>query len=522
MNMKKYFNILFVVAILGISCNETLDETYEDWVGDGKIRYVAKCSDIIVTPGWERLFVTWKNGMDATIEHVKVKWSATGVQDSVLLQATDTSYNICNLTDGSYRIELVSIASDGAESLTSANYGRPYTESHEVVRTFTQGIVKSYILKEENTLVYWADIYDETNVFEMKVHYMGIDGMLHEASVWKEEPEGWLDMEYYEQFEKQTLHVITDVNLEEDSSIYITRLGILENCPDTIPFEPIVVSRDRNFTSDFKSVIERRYGFSDQTEIGLKEFNMFIDTVSVLEFDYDITSFEDVLYCPNLKKIVLGKNRYQNVNYPMNSVLYDEERSLDVLEQANKLKGVTIERYGNHYFFENIPAYLEEKGLPSLPANLECISLIEYIDTVVCSVPEIVGHDSHLNDFLFDNDPETCWNPLGQPDARTYEITVSLKEALNINGFKIQQPNIVNSQIYFPNQILIQVSKDQVSWENATYVLENVVGQGVGEITLLPLMEPGEYKYFRFTVTDQVYINLACIMIADLVPYRLK
>ena len=519
MNIRAYIIGLLAVAALAVGCSESLEDTYDEWVGDGKIRYVAKCSNVAITPGWERLNVSWKNGTDASVEHIKVKWSATGVLDSVLLAATDTTYDIRNLADGSYRVDLSAIATDGSESLSVTNYGRPYTDAHEVVKTFTQGIVKYYRLEDLNTLVYWADIYDETNVFEMRLHYIGTDGEQHEASVWKEEPEGFLDMDYYAQFTEQTLHSLDGIDFSKDSSIYITRLGLLEDCPDTIRFEPIVLGNTRAFTSDFKTAIERRYGYSDQTESDLVDFNAFIDTVRVLEFDYEMSSFEDVLYCPNLEKIVLGKNRYLNPDYPSSSVLYDEDRSTTVLDKANELRGLTIERYANHYF-EDAPDYLTEMGYPELPTNLDYIPLTTVsVDTITCSVPEIVGHDSHFDDYLFDNDPATNWKPLQQPDSRTYEITVELKEAIHIDGFKVRQSGDANSQNYFPNQITLQVSKDQVTWTNATYVFENLLGQGVGEVTLLPLAEPGEYRYFRLTVTDQTYVNLSGIELADIVPY---
>lgn len=519
MKIKTYYIGLLAAAVLATGCSESLEDTYDEWAGDGKIRYVAKCSDVVITPGWERLNVEWKNGTDASVEHIKVKWSATGVLDSVLLTATDTTYDIRNLEDGSYRIDLSAIANDGAESLAATNYGRPYTDAHEVVKTFTQGIVKFYRLEDLNTLVYWADVYDETNVFEMRLHYTGTDGEPREASVWKEEPEGFLDMEYYQQFEQQTLHALEGVDFTKDSSIYITRLGLLAGCPDTIRFEPIVLGNERSFTSDFKTAIERRYGYSDRTETDLVEFNAFIDTVRTLEFDYEMNSFEDVLYCPKLEKVVLGKNRYLNPDYPEASVLYDEDRSMTVLDRAHELRGLVIERYGSHYF-EDALDYLTEMGYPQMPDNLDYIPLTTAnVDTITCTVQEIVGHDSHFNDYLFDNDPNTCWKPLQQPENRTYEITVALKEAIRIDGFKVQQSGDENAKTYFPNQISLQVSTDQVRWTNATYVLENLLGQGVGEVTLLPLAEPGEYRYFRLTVTDQTYVNLSGIELADIVPY---
>ena len=83
MNKRKYIIYLLfaAVALLG-GCNESLEDTYSDYSGDGKIRYVAKCSGLDITPGWERLVVTWVNGVDATVDKIKVAWMFEGQRDS--------------------------------------------------------------------------------------------------------------------------------------------------------------------------------------------------------------------------------------------------------------------------------------------------------------------------------------------------------------------------------------------------------------------------------------------------------
>lgn len=62
--------------------------------------------------------------------------------------------------------------------------------------------------------------------------------------------------------------------------------------------------------------------------------NHFIDTDKTLEFDYDMASLEDVLYCPNLEKVVIGKNRYLTTltEKADKSVLEEVEKSIAILE----------------------------------------------------------------------------------------------------------------------------------------------------------------------------------------------
>ena len=62
MRKRKYIINLFAVAALLVGCGESLEDTYSDYAGDGKIRYVAKCTEVHATPGWERLLVEWING----------------------------------------------------------------------------------------------------------------------------------------------------------------------------------------------------------------------------------------------------------------------------------------------------------------------------------------------------------------------------------------------------------------------------------------------------------------------------
>ena len=515
MKMKRYLIGLLVATVLLPACSESLEDTYSDFAGDGKIRYIAKCSDITVTPGWRRLNLTWKNGTDAVVTNIKVSWTANDVKKDTLLNPSDTTCELRNLEDYTYRIDVRGVGIDGSESLVETNYGRPYTEAHEVIRSFTRGVTKYYKVKNKNALVYFTDKWN-TNIVDMKLHYTGTDNKPHEQGVWIPNPFWPGEFGY---MLAPTFYTVEGVNTEEP--IYITRVGKVEACPDTIYFDPIVLSNERNITSDFKMAIQRRYGFTDQTDVQKVDFDHFIDTVRCLEFDYDISSFEDILYCSKLEKIVLGKNRYLDPTKSSAadaSILYDATRSVNVLNAANKLLGLKVERYNNHYDFKKTLAYVESKGNPILPDDLEYIPESE-IDKITCSVQDIVEHDSHL-EALLDNDPATFWYPFEASSVRTYEIVISFKSQQFVRGFKVKQVEDEKVQHYFPNQIRIQVSNDQVIWKSVTHTLEHPLGRGVGEVTLLPMAEPAEVKYVKITLSDQAYVNLFSLRLADIVPYK--
>ena len=89
MRINKYIGILLCMLTFSIACdNESLEDTYKEYAGKGENRYLGKCTDLLVTPGWQRIIVNWENNVDPCIQKVKVKWILDKAQDSVLLERT--------------------------------------------------------------------------------------------------------------------------------------------------------------------------------------------------------------------------------------------------------------------------------------------------------------------------------------------------------------------------------------------------------------------------------------------------
>ena len=60
MRTKKYIGILLCMLTFVIACdNESLEDTYKEYAGKGEIRYLGKCNNLLVTPGWKRIIITW-------------------------------------------------------------------------------------------------------------------------------------------------------------------------------------------------------------------------------------------------------------------------------------------------------------------------------------------------------------------------------------------------------------------------------------------------------------------------------
>ena len=326
MRMRKYIINLFAAAALLVGCGESLEDTYSDYAGDGKIRYVAKCTEVHATPGWERLLLEWINGTDATVDKIKVIWSCESLGDTIFLPSTAESYELKNLKNGTYRFDICAVDGEGNESLMETTYGRPYTREHEIMLAFTRGVVKPYFLK--NKLIFFSDQWNE-NIDEIKLQYKNTQG----------------DIQYYT-FDKETSYnafiTIDDVSMNPTDTVYVLRKGRVEGCPDLIEFDPLALNRTKIFSSGFVNAIERRYGYSTKTKEQEAEFEKFVEGVTELEFDYDMETFEDVLYCPNLKKLIFAKNRYLDSKYKYSTdydhpvLRSDIERSLQVLDKASE------------------------------------------------------------------------------------------------------------------------------------------------------------------------------------------
>lgn len=129
---KLYYIIGLIVACFATACSESQEETYDEFSGDGMIRYVGKCADVEVNPGWERLQVVWKHNIDAAVEKVKITWVSDNGSGEMFVDPLspdsedlmDTVY-IENLGDAMYTIQVKNVAVDGRESLVEEKYGRP-------------------------------------------------------------------------------------------------------------------------------------------------------------------------------------------------------------------------------------------------------------------------------------------------------------------------------------------------------------------------------------------------------------
>lgn len=92
------------------------------------IRYLGKCADVEVNPGWERLQVVWKHNIDAGVKKVKITWKSDKGSGEMFANPCDpdsedlmdTVY-IDNLGDAMYTVRVNNVDANGRESLVEEN-----------------------------------------------------------------------------------------------------------------------------------------------------------------------------------------------------------------------------------------------------------------------------------------------------------------------------------------------------------------------------------------------------------------
>ena len=140
-----------------------------------------------------------------------------------------------------------------------------------------------------------------------------------------------------------------------------------------------------------------------------------------------------------------------------------------------------------------------------------------------CSEEDKYPYNSNLQN-LFDGRLDNWWQPeLISTLARTYEITVDMKQIKTVKGIKIVQKTFdkddSQSASLMPGMIKVKISTNKISWKEATYVEENTIGATNGETTILYFPNSPDVRYFKFTVNDQVYGQNFSVSLAEIVVF---
>ena len=497
--MKKYIGLFFVMLV-AVSC-DSLEDTYKDYAGDGPIRYIGKCTDLDVKPGWNRLTVSWTNSPDPIIDKILVTWSKDNDVRECVLDRGVSEYDITGVDDGNYEITVCSVDKDGNTSLKSTIYGRPYTPAHEMVQSFTRVVSNHYFIKNRLVLLFqgWED-----NVTEAHLTYTKTDGT-----------PGRLDLD--RALVDKLYYLLPDA-IDSTKPVELYRSGHIVGCNDEIVFDSATLENVRLFNADFKQEMKRQLGFDEDIP------DSWADSVEEIYFDRTIGNLSDLLYLTNLKKVVLGKHRYirdemVDDTSKSQSKIYDPALSDFVLATLHELNpDFIVERYNKHYSSLATGSYIREMGQTSVPAY----DYINLSGLRFTSDPEDTGGYLSYLENLTDNDIDTSWEPAGTRELTTYNLTVNLGQMRTLHGLKLVQTYFtnINKRSWCPSMLRVFVSDDNETWRIPTYVEEIELGDSTGEINIVPFVSEGiSAQYVKIAVTTPHSESIYGISLAELGIY---
>lgn len=542
--MKKnrlYYWLGAFLFVFAIGC-EDLEDTYDEFAGDGKIRYIGKCDSVEAASGWERIRLSWKNNIDAAVKRVKITWQseADAAPFVRFIERTETNSDrglrdttyLEGLSDATYAVTISNLSADSTESIVETLYTRPYTENHEDLRTFTRGILSFFRLNGDKLAV----ILDEDNALleELILNFWDTEGNEHNWDVKQRMNETLRGMRDY----MFLLPEEEGVTIDFTKPLLVKRKGRIEECIDEIPFKDEVLDlSERILSVSFTQWLEKNYG---------PDWNNHIDQIEEVELDYDMTTLQDLLYFPNLKKVILGKNRFMAEGHnDENLSVTDTYIGLVTLQMLKASRpDFIVERYNGHYFDAQVKADLEEAGKVSADLitehlefddNYEFMPDITPLNTddwvVTCSDTMYNGLKTNGAGWLLDGDAATYFEP-GQTLAGTvFEVEIDMQEGQTLHGFKVQQPatETATDLAYLLNFLQVEVSEDGYVWQQATYEEGSVtIGDALGEITFVPVPEALQgrnVRYIRLTMTSQHTSDISggtplfSLRLGDVVPY---
>lgn len=475
--MKKL--IYLILPLLMFAC-ESMEDTYDEFDGDGKIRYVGKVLNLEAEAGWERIRLSWDDSLDPTVKKIKIEWSLDDVTKDTIIDASNTTFTTNNdLLDATYLFNVYTVNTQDT-SLKESVYIRPFTETHESVQVFYKLEKKYYFMGNDLKLLLNAQNEDLSSA--EVTYYVGDEMQTYQVN----------DDTYASTF-------LTFENINTEMPVMVSRSANIEGCFDMVEMTPYSLDKDDiNLNPSLRNNLKIAYNLSAVT-------NEFVRGLTELNLDYDMESLDDLLYFENLQTLTIGANRYFDSEYTSTdlSTLEEKSLSLEVLNLLHDQRGLAVKIYNNHYGIASSLAFATSEGNPTLP-DLNYLSSDNW--TLTCD-SDIDEFDSGLTNIL-DNDVNTHWKPVEISDEiRTHEFLIDMKSSQTVNGFLVRQAKNSISQSFLPETIEIFVSVDNINWTSATERVINNIGVAPGESILIGMQEAQQARYVKFQIKDKASYN---------------
>lgn len=512
--------ILLSLSIIALAGCGDIKDTYDEYTADGETRYIGQATGLVVSPGWERLIVSWENNTDPAIGHVKVKWATDDSADSVLLDRGATTYNITGLGNYNYTVSVTEVSKSGRESLTNSTVQRPYTAEHENIQTFTRIISNHFIIGDRLVLKFtgWQD-----GIESACVSFTGKDGTPDTLVLTSAMANGQ-DQAMYRKYHIRAPYYLPSQEIDMAQPIVLHRTGRVAGCEDLITFPDYTLPARKNFNADFKEYLRGLYGTGGSVlDADGEVVDSWANQVTEFDLNGNFDNFDDVLNLPNLKTLSLGGHRYQT-DAGISDITrgrYTVQNSTDArmaLSIMHELTGLAVSRYNNHYNTV-VRSFITRAGKPTMP-NLDYYDLKNA--TLTCSPEDESGYDSHLA-YLVDDNTESCWQPLQRTSPADYTITVDL-------GNEVQASGMVLVQKYFdqyatdndlaPTMITVYTAGSDGDYSLATHLERITLGASTGETNVIPFASARPVRYMRLVMPAKAYITYYGLTFAELRMYR--
>lgn len=488
----KHINLFTVLLIFLFSACENTENDYKQYIEGGPIRYIGKVKNLTIEQGWQRFRLRWENSIDPSIEKVEIQWKTTDeIIGKVVLDKTATEFvTEQNFENKSYTFNIYSVDETGNKSFKETVTGRPFSSDHEELRIYTKLENKYFFVGNQLILVLDSE---SNNVINPTLSFYRNGQQVEKVLTANDFNSRFVVIE----------------NVDTDRDVQITRSVNIENCFDVINFPAYTLDRTKkSFNTDFLKYLKKYYNVSTID-------NEFINNTQTLYFDENLSSIEDILYFPNLTRVVLGGNRYFHPSYIANYLasIQDTEGSLFALRKMREQRSLEVDIYNNNYNLADALDFENTFGNPTLPT-------LNYLDrtnwTTNCSTDEN-GYNSRTI-LLLDDNINTSWRPMvSYTGERTHHITIDMQSSQTVNGFVFRQA-VGYYDLFIQDEIHITVSNDGETWKETFIHPDRTVGHGKGETTLLRLSESTTARYVRVEIKDVItrygrYVDFADFLV---------
>lgn len=171
---RTYLVIITICTLFLFACSK-MDDTYDDFIKDGEIVYIARVDSATSYPGNNRMDLSMLLTADPRISKVKVYWDAGGQTDSTEKAVQRTAgvdtvrFSFNKLPEGTYTFYIYSYDNAGHRSVKTDVIGTVYGEKY--ISRLVNRTVKSSIYDDnaKTAIVNWfgagADIIGEEIIY---------------------------------------------------------------------------------------------------------------------------------------------------------------------------------------------------------------------------------------------------------------------------------------------------------------------------------------------------------------------